>query len=240
MTPTGLAHSADSIRSLPLLCGVRPDRVRNWMEAPTGARLLACGVAILLGGGCYGFTLGLWRDPMMGLFVGLKLPLLIFLVLITNGLLNGMLAQVLGSGLTFRQTLMAMLISFATFSLITGALSPIAFWLVWNAPGPESAEAGDAHSFILLTHTVIISFAGITAFRRFLPVLQAIATTRRAANLVFTAWLAGNLLVGAQLSWNLRPFFGQPGHPVEFIRPNWNQSSFYESVVNHLLNLLDD
>lgn len=236
MLPSGLPQA---LRSLPLLCGTRPDRLRHWMEQPTGARLLSCLLAICAGGLAYGFTLGLWRDPLMGVFVSLKLPFLIVMVLLTNGLLNGMLAQVLGSGLTFRQTLMAMLISFATFALITGALSPIAFFLLWNAPGPESTTAGDAHSAILLAHTVVIAFAGITAFRRFLPVLQSIATTRRAGNLVFGAWLAGNLLVGAQLSWNLRPFFGQPGRPVELIRPNWNQSSFYESVLNHLLNLID-
>ena len=36
------------------------------------------------------------------------------------------LSQLLGSGLGFRQTMLAMLMSFACFSLITGALSPAA------------------------------------------------------------------------------------------------------------------
>lgn len=228
-----------ALGSLPLLCGPRPDRLQQWMAQPTGARLLACFMGIFLGGMAYGFTLGMWRAPLMGFFVGVKLPLLIGLTLLTNGLINGMLAQVLGSGLSFRQTLMAMLLSFATFALITGALSPIAFFFIWNAPEPGSMAGGEAHSAILLAHTIIIAFAGFIAFRRFLPVLQSIANTRRSAHLVLAAWLAGNLLVGAQLSWNLRPFFGQPGRPVEFIRPDWNHSSFYESVLHHLLNLIN-
>jgi hypothetical protein len=224
----------ECIRALPMLCQGKIGSLRGWLELPTGARLTACAGAMVCGCACYGFTLGFWRSPEMGVYVALKLPFLIALTLMTNGLINGMLAQVLGSGLTFRQTLMAMLMSFATFSMIAGALSPIAFLFVGSAPGPQEANAGDAHSRILLTHTIIIAFTGITAFRRFLPVLRVVAATRQAANLVFTAWLAGNLFVGAQLSWNLRPFFGQPGRPVELLRPDWNQSSFYESILVHL------
>ena len=229
----------ECIQSLPMLCQGRVERMRGWLDYPTTARLSACAGAIVFGGACYGFTLGFWRAAEMGLFVALKWPLLIALTLLTNGLINGMLAMVLGSGLTFRQTLMAMLMSFATFSMIAGALSPVSFVFVWSAPGPGEPGEGVAHSRILLTHTVIIAFAGITAFRRFLPVLRAVATTRQSANLVFTAWLAGNLFVGAQLSWNLRPFFGQPGRPVEFLRPDWNQSSFYESLIVHLKTITE-
>ena len=217
-----------------MLCQGRIERLRGWLEHPTGARLAACAVAIVAGCACYGFTLGFWRAPEMGLFVAFKLPLLIALTLLTNGLINGMLAMVLGSGLTFRQTLMAMLMSFAIFSMIAGALSPVALAFVWSAPGPGEPGAGQAYSRILLTHTLIIAFAGITAFRRFLPVVRVVATTQWAANLVFTAWLAGNFFVGAQLSWNLRPFFGQPGRAVTFLRPDWNRSSFYESIYLQL------
>ena len=88
-----------------MLCQGRIERLRGWLEHPTGARLAACAAAIVAGCACYGFTLGFWRAPQMGLFVALKLPLLIALTLLTNGLINGMLAMVLGSGLTFRQTL---------------------------------------------------------------------------------------------------------------------------------------
>jgi hypothetical protein len=227
------------LRALPLLCQGRPDRLRAWLENPTGPRLAACIIAIVLGGLCYGFTLGLWRAPLMGVFVAIKLPLLIALTLLTNGLINGMLAQVLGGGLTFRQTLMAMLMSFATFALITGALSPVALCFVLNAAEPGQPGADPAYSAILLGHTAIIAFAGVTAFRRFLPVLQAVAATKPAANLVFAAWLTGNLIVGAQLSWNLRPFFGQPSRDVQFLRPDWNHSSFYEALWGNALNLID-
>jgi len=219
-----------SLRELPLLCQGRPDKLASWLERPDAARLLACGAAIVLGCGAYGFTLGLWRAPLMGGYVAVKLPLLIFLTLLTNGVLNGMLAQVLGSGLGFRQTMLAMLMSFACFSLITGALSPVALMMVLDAPRPGESGGQAAYRAILLTHVVIIAFAGITSHRRFFPVLAAASESRTSGLRVFLAWLAGNLFVGAQLSWNLRPFFGQPVKDISFLRPDWNRSSFYESV----------
>lgn len=223
-----------SLRELPLLCQGRPDAMHGWLENPTTARLGACALAIVAGCGCYGFTLGLWRAPLMGGFVAVKLPLLVFLTLLTNGLLNGMLSQVLGSGLGFRQTLLAMLMSFAGFSLITGALSPVALMMVLDAPAPGEPGAGHSYRVILLVHTAIIAFAGITAHRRFYPILAASADHPAAAARVFIAWLAGNLFVGAQLSWNLRPFFGQPARDVTFLRSDWNRSSFYESIYHNL------
>lgn len=229
-----------ALLALPALCRGRVEPLREWLEQPTAARLAAGTAAIVLGGTAYGFTLGLWRAPLMGGYVAFKLPLLIGLTLLTNGLINGMLAQVLGSGLSFRQTLMALLMSFATFALITGALSPVTFALVLNAPGPGEPGGAAAYRTILLTHVVIIAFAGVTAHQRFLPVLRAVSASPSAARFVFTAWLAGNLLVGAQLSWNLRPFFGQPGRPVQFLRSDWNHSSFYESVWHNLSHLLTE
>jgi len=227
-----------SVRELPLLCQGRPAALRAWLENPAGGRLLACLAAIVVGCSCYGFTLGLWRAPAMGGCVAAKLPMLILLTLLTNGVLNGMLSLLLGSGLGFRQTMLAMLMSFASFSLITGALSPVALLMVLEAPEPGTPGSDQAYRFILLAHTAIIAFAGVTAHRRFFPVLAAASENRAAAPRVFLAWLAGNLFVGAQISWYMRPFFGQPGKAVQFFRADWNHSSFYESIYTNLKGLI--
>jgi hypothetical protein len=227
-----------SLRELPALCQGRSTVMTGWLENPAAARLWACVLAIVAGCGCYGFTLGLWRAPLMGGFVAVKLPLLIFATLLTNGLINGMLAQVLGSGLGFRQTLLSMLMSFATFSLITGALSPVALMMVLDAPAHDEPGGPAAYRVLLLVHTAIIAFAGVTAHRRFFPLLKAASEHPFAAKRVFLVWLAGNLFVGAQLSWNLRPFFGQPGKDVQFFRADWNRSNFYESILLNLRALL--
>ena len=56
-------------------------------------------------------------------------------------------------------------------------------------------------------------------------------------HLVLFAWLAGNLLLGSQLSWILRPFIGSPGLPVEFVRPTALKGNFYETVFRSVINL---
>ena len=51
------------------------------------------------------------------------------------------------------------------------------------------------------------------------------------------SWLGGNLLLGSQISWILRPFIGSPGLPVQFLRADPLRGNFFEAVWNsvHLL-----
>ncbi len=90
----------------------------EWQTAVAGMAVIA------VGSGIYGASIGLWRSPLQAVFVAIKMPLLIFATLSINAVLNGVLAALLGSGLTFRQTAMAILQSFALFSLMVGALGP--------------------------------------------------------------------------------------------------------------------
>ena len=58
------------------------------------------------------------------------------------------------------------------------------------------------------------------------------------ARKILFAWLAGNLLLGSQLSWILRPFIGLPDLPLEFLRPHPLQGNFYETVFQSARHLL--
>jgi hypothetical protein len=55
---------------------------------------------------------------------------------------------------------------------------------------------------------------------------------------VVFAWLAGNLLLGSQLAWNLRPFVGSPYLPVELLRPNAFEGNFFETLFNAFRQLI--
>ena len=203
----------------------------------TLAGLMPYVAAIVAGCGMYGLALGLWRSPLLGVYAGLKMPLLIFFTLLVNGLINGMLAQVLGSGLSFRQTLGACLMCFAIFGLIVGSLSPLVIAMVLDAPPPEDSGHELFYQCLILTHTVVIAAAGIVSNHKLLRLLQNVAGDARTGRLTFTAWLAGNLFVGAQLSYVLRPFFGNPGLEVEFLRDHPFQGSFYEAVWHMLVGV---
>jgi hypothetical protein len=52
---------------------------------------------------------------------------------------------------------------------------------------------------------------------------------------VFTCWVVVFGLVGAQMSWVLRPFIGAPGKPFQWFRPRG--SNFFESVVDTMIGL---
>src|ERR1044071_8676459 len=88
-----------------------PARQRDWVSGHTTRLVVFCLAAIVLGAGVYGAVMGSWRDARQVLYSGIKLPLVILLTTLANGLINGMLAPLLGLNLTFRQSLAAVLVS---------------------------------------------------------------------------------------------------------------------------------
>ena len=110
------------------------EQLSNWLAAPDIGAFVRYLAIILIGSGVYGFTLGIWRAPLQSFYTAIKFPLLIFLTCAGNAVVNGMLAQILGSGLSFRQTSLAILMSFAIAAIILGGLSPITLFISVNAP----------------------------------------------------------------------------------------------------------
>jgi hypothetical protein len=206
--------------------------LREWSERWEWRRLAFNVVVIIAGAGLYGAAMGCWRDPLQAWFVALKLPLIVLLTAIGNALLNGMLAPLLGVNIPFRQSFLAIVMSFAISAAILGSFSPLVAFLVWNAPpmSPDFHISGGTYSFIMLTHVAVIAFAGIVANLRLLRLLRDLARNSGAANRVLLAWLAGNLFLGSQLSWILRPFIGSPNLPVQFVRDHPLNGNFYEAV----------
>lgn len=174
----------------------------------------------------------------MGVYVAVKMPLLIALTLGCNGMLNGLLGMLLGSGLGFRQSLHALLSAFAISGLILGSVAPVTFFLAVNVPEPESAQAATAHSSYLLIHVLLIAVAGLAGVVRLRSLLEAYTSSRTIARSTLAAWIAGNALLGMQFSWILRPFFGSPQLEVAFLRDNPMQGSFAEAVWNSLKRIL--
>ena len=204
----------------------------DWLDRLTPKRTGSVAAVACAGLMLYGFSVGFWRSPLMGVYVAIKMPLLIFLTLLCNGLLNGLLGLLLGSGLSFRQSFFALLSSFSIAALILGSIAPVTLMMAMNAPPPDSANAGTAHSTYLLIHTALVAFAGVYANIHLHGMLGNKAPTRAAATATLFAWLGGNAFLGAQFSWILRPFFGSPSLKVEFLRSDPMRGNFYEAVWN--------
>lgn len=226
------------MRRLKTLLRGDEDEMLLFLSEP-GVRYAAfCCLVILLGTGIYGSTIGLWRAPLQSFYTAIKFPLLIFLTGAGNALLNGMLAQLHGSRLSFRQTFLAILTSFAITATVLGALSPVSFFVLYNTPPLHSNTALLGHSLSLLSHVFLIACAGIIANRRLFRLLVRAGGDQRTARTTLLSWLGGNFLLGSQLAWILRPFIGSPGLAVEFLRPDPLRGNFYEAVgraAKHLL-----
>lgn len=240
---TSSVHAPTSSWDLPqirLLLQAEPAWLREWASARPMASAAWCVSAICIGAGLYGAAMGCWRDPWQGLYTGIKLPLVMLLTTLGNGLLNGMLAPLLGLNLGFRQALVLVLISFAIASLILGALSPVALFVVWNTPPLTVGTrlSSPEYGVLQLTLAAFIAFAGILGNVRLLPLLRQWTTSDAVARRVLFAWLAGNLFLGSQICWVLRPFIWDPAGPVEFIGRQYFHGSFYETVFQAACRLL--
>lgn len=200
------------------------------LREPGSGAILRTAIVAALGFAVYGFTVGFWRSPVMGGYVALKLPLLIALTLGCNGLLNGLLGLLLGSGLGFKQSLHALLSGFAITALILGSVAPVAFFVAFNIPAHDSKHAVTSHSAYLLTHVSLIAIAGLIGVVRLARLLESYSPSRSIARATLAAWIAGNAFLGCQFSWMLRPFFGSPGLEVAFLRDNPMHGNFYETI----------
>lgn len=196
-----------------------------------------CGATIVVGGGVYGATLGLWRDGLQAVFTAIKFPLLIFLTCAGNAALNGCLSHLLGGRLGFRQTTLAILMAFAVTAMVLAALAPVVLFFLTNAPPLRAGSSTAGHSTMLLLHVAVIALAGVIGARRLFALIRATSAGSAAAWRILFGWLAGSFLLGTQLAWILRPFIGSPGLAVQFFRPHPLEGNFFESVwraIHHL------
>jgi hypothetical protein len=215
--------------------------ITGWIEMWSTRRFLFQIGTIIVGAGFYGTAIGWWRDPQQALFVAIKFPLIILLTTIGNALINAMFAPLLGLNIPFRQSFCAIVMSFAIASAILGAFSPVIAFMIWNAPPISTAGiSGATYNFIKLANVAVIAFAGMTGNVRLFQLLAHLGGSKAVAFRVLFAWLAGNLFLGSQLSWILRPFIGSPDLPVEFFRATALHGNFYENVFQSLRQIFND
>jgi hypothetical protein len=243
-----VGHPGDNLKTMnPPVIAARPEEISVLLRGEPGPitawtaqwstrRCLLHVAAIVAGGGLYGAAMGWWRDPEQAVYTAIKFPLIILLTTLGNALLNAMLAPLLGLNIPIRQSFQGILMSFTIATAILGSFAPVIAFMVWNAP--SLSAGGVTYSLIILTHVVVIAFAGIVGNLRLFQLLLRLGGSRAIAQRVLLAWLAGNFVLGTQLSWILRPFIGSPGLPVEFIRHGAAfKSNFFESVVFQLVNI---
>ncbi len=223
------AHIANfDLRQISVLLRGEPEPINAWIQKWSARRTALYVAVIAAGAGLYGASMGYWRDPLQALYTGIKFPLIMLLTTVGNGLLNAMLAPLLGLNIGFRQSLQAVLMSFTISAAILGSFSPVSFFVIWNTPA--MSHAFGPYSFIQLMHVAVIAFAGTIGNIRLGELLHRLGGSRSVGRRVLLAWLSGNLLLGSQLSWIFRPFIGSPNLPVQFLRAHPFDGNFFETL----------
>lgn len=216
------------------------DRVRRGDRPGT---LIASALAtIALGAGAYGIAFGIWRAPEQAIYSAIKLPLLFVAVAACTIVLSAMLAILLRARLGLVQSAVCITLSFAITSVLLGALAPIGIWIDLHAPPPDpialGLEEADPRARatmavaqgLLLVHVFALAAAGTAGVARLRSLLLALGLTRPIATRVLIAWIGLQFLVGSQLSWLLRPFFGRPHLPPSWTVPDVLEGNFYEEI----------
>lgn len=214
--------------------------LQRWLYRPGLVRIAWAVVLIFAGAGLFGAVVGGWRSGLQATYSALKLPLILLFTGTANIALNGLLAPLLGIDLKLRQSFLAVLMSFVLAAVILASLAPLLAFLVWNLPNATSSPESQRHAFALLQVAAVgsVALAGLAANLRLYQGLRELAGSEAPARRLLLAWLVANLLLGAQLSWIARPFFGQPDLEVVFLRDDAFRSNFFEALTHNLRQLL--
>jgi hypothetical protein len=113
---------------------------------------------------------------------------------------------------------------------ILGALAPIAIVFVLSLPPIGGSSDASIAQSLVLAHTLVIALAGTTGVLALLRLVTALVPSRSVARRVVIAWMATQLLAGAQLSWLLRPFLGRTDRAVTFFSPDALAGGFFEEI----------
>lgn len=191
-----------------------------------------CALTIAAGTVAYGAAMGLWRAPTQAGFAALKLLGLFAGLFALTVLTNAMLGALLRTGLGLKQVAACCMSGLAVTAAILGALAPVAFFVAHHVPPPQAEPAlamRVAHS-LLTGHVAVFAGAGVLGVRRTYGLLRALVDDPRKATRALWAWLVVEGLVGAELSWVLRPFLGKPDLEVALLRADAFDGSFFEEV----------
>jgi hypothetical protein len=190
-------------------------------------------LTILCFGGVYGAVLGLWRSPLLSLYVSIKFPLLLIITCILTSLFNWITASIIGLPIRYAQALLMAFFALAIAALILGSVAPI-IWLMTTAAPPPSVAARTAHNVLYLLHTALVASAGFTGTAFLLKLLTTASGDRARARKIFAIWVLAFAITGGEVAWLLRPFVGSVYYPVVFIRTDSFKRNVYEFIASDI------
>lgn len=204
------------------------EEVRNGVKVES--KILSLIIASSLFFAIYGAIIGASNSWQQMLVSTTKLPALYLLTLLICLPTLYFFDILFGSKADFKQYTLLSLTTVAVISVLLFSFAPITlFFLI---------SIRDYHFFLLL-NVAIFSLTGFIGVRLFYKgvktVMEFNEETPKIRTQLLLFWLVLYGLVGSQLGWTLRPFFGAPGEPFQLFRNV--EGNFYSQVIRSIFAL---
>ena len=204
------------------------EEVRNGVKVES--KILSLIIASSLFFAIYGAIIGASNSWQQMLVSTTKLPALYLLTLLICLPTLYFFDILFGSKADFKQYTLLSLTTVAVISVLLFSFAPITlFFLI---------SIRDYHFFLLL-NVAIFSLTGFIGVRLFYKGIKTVMEfneeTPKIRTQLLLFWLVLYGLVGSQLGWTLRPFFGAPGEPFQLFRNV--EGNFYSQVIRSIFAL---
>ena len=201
------------------------EEIRNGtkLESKIVALIVASSLFFAIYGAIVGASSG-WQQMLLST---VKLPALYLLTLLICLPTLYFFDILFGSQANFKQYTALSLTTVSVISVLLFSFAPVTlFFLI---------SIRDYHFFLLLNVAIfsLTGFIGVQLFYRGVKsVMQFDEKTPQTRQRLLLFWLVLYGLVGSQLGWTLRPFFGAPGEPFQLFRPI--ESNFYVQIIRSI------
>ena len=180
----------------------------------------------------YGGIIGASSGGLQIISSAVKLPAL-YLITLTICLPTLYFFDILfGSILNFRQYVAMSLTAVGVISVLLFSFAPVVLFFLISIQD---------YNFFVLLNVAIMGLTGVIGVKLFYQGMHTLAGSEaegvKLRNRLLRGWLILYALVGSQLGWTLRPFFGAPGQPFQLFRPEI-EGNFYLQVIRMFRTLL--
>lgn len=238
--PPPSADQGGSIQLLDNLLRRREDFFNRIFEArKLGELIRTFVIAILLLSAIYGltmgaasFSVGAERGFLQTITSGLKVPALYLLTLLVCYPVLFIILVLMGSKLSFAQTLALILLALTLNSVLLASFAPIILFFIIT---------DSSYEFVKLMHVLVMTFSGFWAMTALWQGLREMCEKSnlypKQAVRILQVWILVFGFVGTQMAWSLRPFVGTPDQPFEIFRSE-QEGNFYTAVLQSFNQLL--
>jgi hypothetical protein len=179
----------------------------------------------------YGAIIGSSNSWQQMIVSAIKLPALYLITLLICLPTLYFFDILFGSKLNFRQYAALSLASTSVISVLLFSFAPITLFFLISI---------HEYNFFLLLNVVILALTGIVGmgmfFKSMSNLMKSDETSSEYRFALLKSWLVLYGLVGSQLAWTLRPFFGAPNQPFQLFRDI--EGNFYQQVIRIFFQFL--